>query len=615
MIPYTNIGIQVHTEGNFGVITQSVPLTRKERIYALCKYIFYSLARLFSSHAKFKASECWDKFVWNRVQLMGTVDETFLKTHKLVTGQLKNETQIAEFLCQQKEFVDLINSITTKIAPAENTEEPKPLEKCFKFEALPDSLKGMVVPFLDPKSILALHLTNKSEKLYLLQQGLAEIKRLKEEIEEVVELFEENSIQRKILKNMWMDEALSNPLLDLTIRKHMLNLIIFGVIEESPKKETILLNRKAALIYLENNGSLDSLPEKFRDDPEIVLRAISIRSEAFLHVSPRLAQDRDFVLSAVKTAGGILRYVPHFKDDQEIAYAAVRQYPDAMEFVADKFKDDEVLAYAAVRQDSSAIAFVSNRLKDNKELALIAIRDYGHRIQYVSDRLKDDPEVVMEAVKTEDFGLLYASPRLRDDEKFILDVIKSNSKLGLGNFFDCKLNLESLAILQERLGHHQYLCHEADPQTIIEAIKEKKITLRHLSRELCDNPDVVLAAVKMDGYELRYASDRLQADRTIVLEAVKKTIHAFEHASKKLKNDKKFVLQIIKIDGYALRYASKRLRNNEEIVLAAIRQCAEVYQHITKRLKKKKEVALATCKKMFIAYFFMPKKVKATLFD
>ena len=45
----------------------------------------------------------------------------------------------------------------------------------------------------------------------------------------------------------------------------------------------------------------------------------------------------------------------------------------------------------------------------------------------------------------------------------------------------------------------------------------------------------VLAAVKQDGYALRFASDELRGDKEVVLAAVKQDGRAFEYASEELR--------------------------------------------------------------------------------
>jgi hypothetical protein len=64
----------------------------------------------------------------------------------------------------------------------------------------------------------------------------------------------------------------------------------------------------------------------------------------------------------------------------------------------------------------------------------------------------------------------------------------------------------------------------------------------HLKRKGTDCcKEIVLKAVRKNGYALEYASLELQNDKQIVLEAVKHSIEIFKFASNELKSDKKFV--------------------------------------------------------------------------
>jgi len=45
-----------------------------------------------------------------------------------------------------------------------------------------------------------------------------------------------------------------------------------------------------------------------------------------------------------------------------------------------------------------------------------------------------------------------------------------------------------------------------------------------------------------------------------------------EYASKELRNDRQVVLEAIKQRGWVFKYASKELRNNKEVVLEAMKQ-------------------------------------------
>jgi hypothetical protein len=74
--------------------------------------------------------------------------------------------------------------------------------------------------------------------------------------------------------------------------------------------------------------------------------------------------------------------------------------------------------------------------------------------------------------------------------------------------------------------------------------------------------DIVMEAVKQDGYALRYAHASLQSDKDIVMEAVKQDNRALQcaHAS---------LLEAVKQDGRAVEYADASLQADKDIVVVA----------------------------------------------
>ena len=67
-------------------------------------------------------------------------------------------------------------------------------------------------------------------------------------------------------------------------------------------------------------------------------------------------------------------------------------------------------------------------------------------------------------------------------------------------------------------------------------------SLAEADEKLKADKEVVLAAVKQDGYALQYADKKLRADKEVVLAALKQDAYAFRFANKKLRADKKIVM-------------------------------------------------------------------------
>ena len=83
--------------------------------------------------------------------------------------------------------------------------------------------------------------------------------------------------------------------------------------------------------------------------------------------------------------------------------------------------------------------------------------------------------------------------------------------------------------------------------------------LGRASAEICEDREVVLAAVTADGSELEAASLGLRADLEIVLAAVGNDGCALEFASAKLRDDMFVVAQAFRNNPEALGFASPRI--------------------------------------------------------
>ena len=135
-----------------------------------------------------------------------------------------------------------------------------------------------------------------------------------------------------------------------------------------------------------------------------------------------------------------------------------------------------------------------------------------------------------------------------------------------------------------------------DKEVVLAAVKNMAGALKYADNSFKKDKEVVLAAVKQNGYALYVADDSLKKDKEVVLAAVKQDDFAFEYADDSLKKDKEFVLAAVKQNGYALPYADDSLKKDKEVVLAAVKQNGRTLEYADNKLKKDKEVVLAAVK-------------------
>ena len=135
-----------------------------------------------------------------------------------------------------------------------------------------------------------------------------------------------------------------------------------------------------------------------------------------------------------------------------------------------------------------------------------------------------------------------------------------------------------------------------DREIVLAAVQRDGNALEYASKELQKDPEIVYAAVQSNGHALQFASPEIKTNRHIVLSAVQRDGRALQYASPELQNDKPIVLAAVKHNGLVLEYASEGLQNDEEIVLTAIQQNGHALQFASLELLLDKQNVLTAVK-------------------
>ena len=163
----------------------------------------------------------------------------------------------------------------------------------------------------------------------------------------------------------------------------------------------MIFRKKTALKYISEKSILTGSDlELFSNilwkEKEVVLAAVKKNEDALKYASPRLKDDKDIVLEAIKSSSVV----------------------SALRYASPRLKDDKDVVLEAVEHDGEALEFASPRLQDDKDIVLEAVKERKYALQYASPRLKDDKDVVLKAVKHDGDALQYASPRLQKEKEF-----------------------------------------------------------------------------------------------------------------------------------------------------------------------------------------------------
>lgn len=235
------------------------------------------------------------------------------------------------------------------------------------------------------------------------------------------------------------------------------------------------------------------------------------------------------------------------------------------EFWAKNPTKEEILAKLEETGGEILIGAPSELLSD-REFMLKAVDECGFALEYASDELKNDEEVVLTAIQGWDgvsvnysYAIKEASEELRSNKEFMRKAIELTEGEAFCGATDELKNDKEFVLFAVRHGSPP---HQCDPD----------IVLRYASEEMRADKDVVLAAVRKNGWSLYYASEELKADKDVVLVATINNSWSLTYASPTLRENKDFIIELVKRAGdYALHYVDEALQNDADVLEAVKR--------------------------------------------
>jgi len=188
----------------------------------------------------------------------------------------------------------------------------------------------------------------------------------------------------------------------------------YAVLPNALKLDRDVALASASYVFLTNgsnwNENLPFLPDIFKNDRNFVIEFVTRNPDSLAGLM--LGQSGDPILQ-------------EFYNDKEIILAAVRTYAWAIRYVPVALRNDRDVVLAAVKNDGSVLRMwgaksnysnsdYNKRLSDDKDVALAAIRTYPQALQWASNRLCADIDVVREAVERDPNCIEYADPKIQE---------------------------------------------------------------------------------------------------------------------------------------------------------------------------------------------------------
>ncbi|KAG2388595.1 hypothetical protein C9374_000034 [Naegleria lovaniensis] len=327
-----------------------------------------------------------------------------------------------------------------------------------------------------------------------------------------------------------------------------------------------------------SDGNVTLEKGKLRSDPEIALEAIKQNKKALFDVPNNLHRDLSFMSKALQLIYPDLKNFDY--SSKEIMLNIVQDFPFLLKFASDEIKNDRDVVINAICNSVHSLEFASDSCKNDKEIALLAVRLEAIGLCLVSQELKNDYDVVLAAVHRDGNALSYASETLKRNKEILLTAIKTNARAFIYMSKELKSDKEFILQVVRKNGSAIVYLDDAtkeDEEIIVEAIKQDPKALRYAPTKFRHDPQFLLRMVKLGcKHFLSYIGSELPKNKEFMIQVVKE-IGLYDLASPFVEYpsfvcyDKDIMLEAVKKDGYALIFASKELQNDPELVMEALK--------------------------------------------
>lgn len=130
-------------------------------------------------------------------------------------------------------------------------------------------------------------------------------------------------------------------------------------------------------------------------DRDSVLLAIQNDDMDPYYRHEKFRNDREIVLAAVSKYGGTLFGASNeLQNDREIVLAAVARHGEILCDISDEFCNDKEIVLTALVQDGSLLKWASSELQNDKEFLMTAIAQNKDVAYHIPDELKCNPDII-----------------------------------------------------------------------------------------------------------------------------------------------------------------------------------------------------------------------------
>ncbi|GDX36046.1 hypothetical protein LBMAG18_05570 [Alphaproteobacteria bacterium] len=170
-------------------------------------------------------------------------------------------------------------------------------------------------------------------------------------------------------------------------------------------------------IAKKNLDAFNDLPKCFKNDQQLIIKAILINYQVFSLIDEDLQKDPNFIKRLVKVNPMILKLSPpELTKDHNFMEEMTYIHRDALQYASWSLLDNRQFMTKMIEFDSQNYKYASDRIRSIEEIALIALRDNGLILKYAPYSLKNDYKIVEKALESDINSFEFASKKLRNNE-------------------------------------------------------------------------------------------------------------------------------------------------------------------------------------------------------
>lgn len=165
------------------------------------------------------------------------------------------------------------------------------------------------------------------------------------------------------------------------------------------------------MMAVESDGlSLKFASDRLKADRNIVLAAINDGASSIEYAHDSLKDCKDFAIAAINENCNSFQYMSSkLKDDYDVALAAVSEEIHNIRYVSDNLKKNRDIVLAALcscddspeiycEETKESLQYCCNVFKDDKEMALAAVRQAPHSLRILPESMQSDKDVILAAI-------------------------------------------------------------------------------------------------------------------------------------------------------------------------------------------------------------------------